>query len=46
MLDLDSIWIENFKSYKTGQSLPLAPITLMIGANASGSLMLLRLSVF
>ena len=33
---LDSIWIENFKSYKTGQSLPLAPITLLIGANASG----------
>ena len=33
---LESIWIENFKSYKTGQTLPLAPITLMIGANASG----------
>lgn len=33
---LASIWIENFKSYKTGQTLPLAPITLMIGANASG----------
>ncbi|TCM68079.1 putative ATPase [Acinetobacter calcoaceticus] len=33
---LEGIWIENFKSYKTGQLLPLAPITLMIGANASG----------
>lgn len=33
---LNGIWIENFKSYKTGQLLPLAPITLMIGANASG----------
>ncbi|MBJ8552249.1 MULTISPECIES: AAA family ATPase [Acinetobacter] len=33
---LESIWIENFKSYKTGQTLPLAPITLLIGANASG----------
>lgn len=33
---LESIWIENFKSYKIGQTLPLAPITLMIGANASG----------
>ena len=33
---LESLWIENFKSYKTGQTLPLAPITLMIGANASG----------
>lgn len=33
---LESIWIENFKSYKTGQTLLLAPITLLIGANASG----------
>ncbi|MFX9672870.1 AAA family ATPase, partial [Acinetobacter baumannii] len=33
---LKGIWIENFKSYHTGQLLPLAPLTLMIGANASG----------
>ncbi|MGB8811006.1 MAG: ATP-binding protein [Acinetobacter calcoaceticus] len=33
---LKGIWIENFKSYRTGQLLPLAPLTLMIGANASG----------
>ena len=32
---LNSILIENFKSYKS-QRLPLAPLTLMIGANASG----------
>ena len=32
---LKSILIENFKSYKK-QILPLAPLTLMIGANASG----------
>ena len=32
---LKSILIENFKSYKK-QTLPLAPLTLMIGANASG----------
>lgn len=30
-----SIYIENFKSYKEA-SLPLAPLTLLIGANASG----------
>ena len=33
---LKGIWIENFKSYREGQLLPLAPLTLMIGANASG----------
>lgn len=32
---IDTIIIENFKSYKK-QSLPLAPLTLLIGANASG----------
>lgn len=32
---LNSILIENFKSYKSAR-LPLAPLTLMIGANASG----------
>lgn len=32
---LDSIFIENFKSYKK-QTLHLAPLTLLIGANASG----------
>jgi predicted ATPase len=32
---LTSITIKNFKSYRS-QSLPLAPLTLMIGANASG----------
>jgi predicted ATPase len=32
---LRSIQIENFKSY-SNQTLPLAPLTLMIGANASG----------
>lgn len=32
---LNSILIENFKSYKS-QRLPLASLTLMIGANASG----------
>ncbi len=32
---LKSIQIENFKSY-SNQTLPLAPLTLMIGANASG----------
>lgn len=32
---LKSIQIENFKSYSS-QTLPLAPLTLMIGANASG----------
>lgn len=32
---LTQIHIENFKSYKN-QTLPLAPLTLMIGANASG----------
>ncbi len=33
---LKSITIENFKSFGKKQSLPLAPLTLMIGANASG----------
>lgn len=32
---LESIFIENFKSYKK-QTLHLAPLTLLIGANASG----------
>lgn len=32
---IKSIHIENFKSYKN-QTLPLAPLTLMIGANAAG----------
>lgn len=33
---LRSIWIENFKSYKTKQQLSLSPLTLMVGANAAG----------
>ena len=35
---LKSITIENFKSFGKKQSLPLASMTLMIGANASGKI--------
>ena len=35
MTDNPSITIKNFKSYKDG-TLPLSPLTLLIGANASG----------
>lgn len=32
---IESIWIQNWKSFREAR-LPLAPLTLMIGANASG----------
>ena len=32
---LDAITLENFKSYRKAR-LPLAPLTVLIGANASG----------
>jgi len=32
---IDAITLRNFKSYKSA-TLPLAPLTLLIGANASG----------
>ena len=35
MTDNTSITIKNFKSYKEA-TLPLSPLTLLIGANASG----------
>ncbi len=33
---LKKIWLENFKAYKEKASLPLSPITIMIGYNGSG----------
>ena len=32
---LDTVYIDNFKSY-SGASLPLSPLTLLVGANAAG----------
>lgn len=33
---ISKFWIKNFKSYSRGTELPLAPLTFLIGANASG----------